>query len=96
MTHDTHGVIETHKKGVRAHGEQDRQSGKISNLVNCLRPMTDPHEIIEWYDERAGVREHMGMLPRAIAEGYALQDVRDRYGVDAQQMVMRHRENDKK
>lgn len=65
--------------------------------TDTARIMTyDPHDVIEFWTERAAIREYDGVMPRKVAEGYALQDVRDRYGRDAEQMVMRHRENDKK
>lgn len=72
--------------------------------------MTDPHDVIEFYDERAAIREYDGVMPRKVAEGYALQDVRDRYGRGAERVVIgcaanpalqggdevkRHRENNK-
>lgn len=56
----------------------------------------DPHDVIEFFEERAAVKEFDGNIPRTNAESSALREVAERYGQDAARMCQRHRESRKK
>lgn len=56
----------------------------------------DPHDVVEFFDERAAIKEFCGNVPRLNAESAALREVAERYGKDAAKMVQRHRENNQK
>jgi hypothetical protein len=45
----------------------------IDLLIKHL-PTIDPENIREFYEERAGVREFDGGMPRSLAERYAFED----------------------
>ena len=45
----------------------------IDQLIKHL-PTIDPENIREFYEERAGIREFDGRMPKAIAERYAFED----------------------
>lgn len=55
----------------------------------------DPHDVIEFFEERAAITEFEARLPRLNAESMALKEVVERYGKEAGRMVQRHRENTK-
>lgn len=42
----------------------------------AARSSRDPDELIEWWEERAAIREHDGGQPRADAERDAFEDVK--------------------
>lgn len=55
----------------------------------------DPHDVIEFFEERAAVTEFEARIPRINAESMALREVADRYGKPAAKFVQQHRENRK-
>jgi hypothetical protein len=52
----------------------------------------DPHDVIEFFEERAAMAEFEARLPRMNAESMALKDVAARHGPEAKRMVQRHME----
>jgi hypothetical protein len=58
--------------------------------------MTDPETIIEFFTERAAIREHDGKQSRLMAETEAKREAMSRYGIGTKQVIEEFLRNEKR